>query len=67
MTVYEKIQTFDIVSMAEFIYTLINDTELKMLNSLSKQGIDARLVDFGKDARINENVEMLLQEVDDDS
>ncbi len=67
MTLYEKILTFDALSMAQFIYTLINDTELKMLHTLHASGIQASLVHAGEEARILENLAMLMQEVDDDT
>jgi hypothetical protein len=53
--------------MAEFIYTLINETELKMLHTLDASGIQASIVDLGRDARILDNLAMLMQEVDNDT
>jgi hypothetical protein len=53
--------------MAHFIYTLINDIELKMLRTLDANGIQASLVHAGEEARILENLAMLMQEVEDDT
>ena len=67
MTLFEKIQTYTIEEMAEFIYGLISGTEEKCLISLHEKGIDASFVSLAPELCIADNVEMLMQEVDDDT
>lgn len=66
MTLYEKIMTYDIDTLAAFIYGLIVETEEGMLQMLSNKGIDCSLVNLSPELRIANNVLMLSQEVPDE-
>ena len=67
MTLFEKIQTYTIEDMAAFIYGLISGTEERCLESLHKNGIEASFVNIAPELQIAENVELLMQEVHDDT
>jgi hypothetical protein len=64
MTYYEKILSFDIEEMAEFIYGVIATTEEEMLASVSRQGYEVSLVRVAPALRIAENLQRLMEEVD---
>ena len=66
MTFYEKIKSYDVEELAEFIYGLCEGTEERLLESLERQGYEASLVRIAPEIQISENINMLLQEVDDD-
>ena len=59
--------TYDVETIAAFIYGLTSQTEENMLESIERQGIKASLVRVAPEIQIAENVQMLLQEVEDDS
>lgn len=65
MTLYEKILTFDVDAMAEFVTELIVSTEERLLRSVSAQGVNASLVGLAPEIRVAENKATLLREVDD--
>lgn len=65
MTLYEKILTYDIDTMAAFIYGLIAGTEERIQESLHRQGLSVSLVRVSEDLQIADNIEMLMQEVND--
>lgn len=58
--------TYDVETMAAFIYGLTSQTEENMLECVERQGIKASLVRVAPEIQIEENVQMLLQEVEDD-
>lgn len=64
MTLYEKILTYDVDTMAAHMYGLIVGTEERLLANLSALGIDATLCTLSEDARIALLKQDLLQEVD---
>lgn len=65
MTYYEKILSFDIEEMAEFIYGVIATTEEEIQRSLARQGIEGTLVRPMPEIRIADNLQRLQMEVDD--
>ena len=65
MTLYEKILTFDVDAMAEFVTELIVNTEERLLHSVAAQGVNVSLVSLAREIRVAENKATLLQEVDD--
>ena len=67
MTLYDKIMTYSVEDMAAFIYGLCQGTEERMQESLYKQGLDVILVSVSEEQQIADNVDMLLQEVDNDT
>lgn len=67
MTLYDKIMTYDVDTMAAFIYGLIAGTEERIQESLHRQGFCVSLIRVSEDLQIADNVRMLTQEVDDDT
>lgn len=67
MTLFEKMQEYTIEDMAEFIYGLISGTEERCIEQLHANGIEASFVSLSPELRINDNIQMLMQEVDDDT
>ena len=67
MTLYVRLMTYDVETLAAVIYGLSAQTEENMLESVERQGIKASLVRVAPEIQIEENVQMLLQEVEDDS
>ena len=65
MTLYEKILTYDVDTMAAYIFGIIDGTEERLLGNLSALGIDASLCTVSEDLRIAQIKQDLLQEVDD--
>lgn len=65
MTLYEKILTFDVDAMSEFITELICSTEDRMLESVHNQGFSVSLVRLDRELQVSSNKLMLLREVDD--
>ena len=66
MTRYEKIKSWDVDALAEFIYGLIAETEDHMLGIISALGVEASLASLSEDVRIANIKYDLLQEVDDE-
>jgi hypothetical protein len=67
MTLYDKIMTYDVETLAAFIYGLCQGTEERIQESLHNQGLDTIVVSVSEEQQIADNVDMLLQEVDDDT
>ena len=65
MTLYEKILTYDIDTMAAFIYGLTSGTEERIRNQLAMQGVSTTTFEPCEEICIANNVKMLLEEVDD--
>lgn len=66
MTLYEQIMTYDVETMAGFIYGLVSGTEERILESLERQGVKASLIRVAPEIQMEENVQTLLREVEDD-
>lgn len=65
MTLYEKILTYDVDTMAAHIYGIISGTEERLLGNLSDLGIDASLSTLSEDIRIAQIKHDLMREVSD--
>lgn len=63
MTLYEKILTYDIDTMAAHIYGVMSGTEERLLGNLSALGIDVSLSTLSEDIRIAQIKQDLMQEV----
>lgn len=66
MTLYEKILTYDVDTMAAHIFGIIDGTEERLLGNLSALGIDASLSTLSEDIRIAQIKHDLMQEVPDE-
>ena len=64
MTRYEQILTYDVDTMAAFIYGIIDGTEERLLSNLSALGIEASLCSMSEELRIAQIKSDLLKEVD---
>ena len=65
MTLYEKILTFNVDDMAIFIQEIVNSTEERLLQDVSKQGYEVSLVRIHPDVQFANNLKTLLTEFDD--
>jgi hypothetical protein len=65
MNRYQKIKSYDIDTLAEFIYGIIAETENSMLGKLSALGVEVSLCSLGEDLRIAQIKRDLLEEQDD--
>lgn len=65
MNRYQKIKSYDIDTLAEFIYGIIAETENSMLGKLSALGVEVSLCSLGEDLRIAQIKRDLLEEDDD--
>ena len=65
MNRYQKIKSYDIDTLAEFVYGLIAQTEDNMLGKLSALGVEVSLCSLGEDLRIAQIRHDLLEEEDD--
>ena len=65
MNRYQKIKSYDIDTLAEFIYGLIAETENSMLGKLSALGVEVSICSLGEDLRIAQIKHDLLEEEDD--
>lgn len=67
MTLYEKILTFDVDAMAEFVTELVTATEDRFLESMDARGVKASIVRSHRDLLVLSNRSLLLQEAQDDN
>jgi hypothetical protein len=67
MTKLEQIKSFDDQQMAEFVYTLISETEERIIGQLAALGIEASLCSLDPSLQIESHRQLLLQEVDDET
>lgn len=65
MTYYEKIMSFNIEEMAEFIYGVEATVEEELQRSLARQGVDCTLVRRMPEVRIADNLHRLQMEIED--
>lgn len=65
MNRYQKIKSYDIDALAEFIYGLISQTEDNVLDKLSALGVEVSLCSLSEDIRIAQIKRDLLEEQDD--
>ena len=65
MNRYQKIKSYDVDTVAEFIYGIIAETENSMLGKLSALGVEVSLCSLGEDLRIAQIKRDLLEEDDD--
>lgn len=65
MILYQRIKDMSIDQLAQFITTLIDETEDKMLYKLAEYGIEASIARPAPEFRIANNLALLLSEVDD--
>lgn len=65
MNRYQKIKSYDVDTLAEFIYGLIAETENSMLGKLSALGVEVSLCSLNEDLRIAQIKRDLLEEEDD--
>lgn len=66
MTLLEKIKAFDDVGMATFIYTVVTETEDRIMGQLSALGVDASICRLDPDVQIESHRLKLHEEVDDE-
>jgi hypothetical protein len=66
-TRFDAIKEFDVNELAEFILTLIVDTENNMLNKLSEYGVEVTVVSLDPQIRHSQIVHDLLEEDDGDT
>lgn len=67
MTLYERIRTWDMETLAEFLTTLLESAEDNLLESVNKhfhEGDGAMLVRLDHDVRVEMNIRFLMQEYD---
>lgn len=65
MTLYDKIRSYSIDTMAYHIYGIIAGTEERMLGNLSALGLDISLATASEDVRIAQVKADLMKEIDD--
>lgn len=65
MNQYQKIKSYDVDTLACFIYGLIAQTEDDMLGKLSALGVEVSLCSLDEDLRIAQIKRDLLEEEDD--
>lgn len=65
MNKYQKIKSYDVDTLACFIYGIIAQTEDSMLGKLSALGVDVSLCSLDMDLRIAQIKRDLLEEEDD--
>lgn len=65
MNRYQEIKSYDIDTLAGFIYGLIAQTEDNILGKLSALGVEVSLCSLGEDLRIAQIKRDLLEEEDD--
>ena len=65
MNRYQKIKSYDVDTLACFIYSIIAQTEEDLVGKLSALGIDASLCSLSEDLRIAQIKHDLLEEQDD--
>ena len=65
MSRYDEIKSYDVNTMAGFIYGIIATTEESIVGKLSALGIDVSLCSLSEDVRIANIKKDLLEESDD--
>ena len=65
MNRYDEIKSYDVNTMAAFIYGVIATTEESIIGKLSALGIDVSLCSLSEDVRIAKIKSDLLEEPDD--
>lgn len=65
MNRYQKIKSYDVDTLACFIYGIIAQTEDNILGKLSALGVEVSLCSLGEDIRIAQIKRDLLEEQDD--
>ena len=65
MTLYDKIRSYSIDTMACHIYGIIAGTEERLLGNLSALGLDVSLATASEDVRIAQVKADLMKEIDD--
>jgi hypothetical protein len=65
MNKYQKIKSYDVDTLAGFIYGLIAQTEDNILGKLSALGVEVSICTLAEDLRIAQIKRDLLEEQDD--